>query len=327
MARERRQKALEDARDEREAQKEQNYMDHADGRNNGQYMFAPSDSLQQQTAPPDISELQIPFDDFVPMDQNDELFHFSDNMEELMTQLDELEEEQQNEPLPQVMAALPKTKRPTRKTTRKGAKKRKVHVGETSNDRWQQFPETRPNPLHSAVATGQQIPIPLSAPTVRRSVLKSIVRRDDKTAEDMEEEKEEALDLSRMPRSFPIGQPGEPTPGTTNLNEPPPGTMEPPNRGSVDKNVINPQRDDYPPGFSPLHRIAALETLLVTVTNQLSDLKSSVFANTRTAEEASAAPLKGDVADLLTAAFAQYNLAQADCGRVWSLATLNTVSG
>ena len=72
------------------------------------------------------------------MDQCDELFHFSDNMEELMTQLDELEEDQQFEPVPQVMAALPQAKRPTRKTTRKGAGKRKVHFGEGSNDRWQQ---------------------------------------------------------------------------------------------------------------------------------------------------------------------------------------------
>ena len=128
-------------------------MDHADARNNGQYMYVPSNSLQQQIATPDISELQIPFVDFVPINQNDEILHFSDNTEELMSQLDELEEEQQNEPVPRVMAALPKTKRPTRKTTRKGAGKRKVHFGEASNDRWQQFPEIRPNPLHSAVAT------------------------------------------------------------------------------------------------------------------------------------------------------------------------------
>ena len=109
-------------------------MDQADERNNGQYMFTPTNNLQQQTAPPDLSELQIPFDDNVPMDQCDELFHFSDNMEELMTQLDELEEDQQLEPMPQVMAALPQAKRPARKTTRKGARKRKVHFGEANNE-------------------------------------------------------------------------------------------------------------------------------------------------------------------------------------------------
>ena len=112
----------------------------------------------------------------------------------------------------------------------------------------------------------------------------------------MEEEKEEALDLSRMPRSFPIGQPGEPTPGTTNLNEPPQGTALPP----VDKNVVSPPSDDYPPGFSPLHRIAALETLLITASGQLADLRTTMFANTRSAEEAGAAPPKEDVADLQT---------------------------
>ena len=146
----------------------------------------------------------------------------------------------------------------------------------------------------------------------------------------MEEEKEEALDLSRMPRSFPIGQPGEPTPGTTNLNEPPPGQVRPPNQGTVEKNVIVLQSDNSPPEISPLHRIAALETLLVTVTTQLSDLRASVFANTRTAEEARATPtavLKTNETYLLGAAFAQYNLAQADCGKVWSLATLNTEGG
>ena len=91
--------------------------------------------------------------------------------------------------------------------------------------------------------------------------------------------------------------------------------------------IINPRGADYPPGFSPLHRIAALETLLVIVTDQLAALRTSVFANIHTAEETGAAPPKGDVSDLLTATFVQYNLAQADCGRVWSPATLNTDSG
>ena len=225
--------------------------------------------------------------------------------------------------MPQVMAAVPREKRPTRKTTRKGAGKRKVHFGEASNDGWQQFPKAGPNPLHSAVDTNKQLPIPMPPTPIRRPVLKSTVRREDKTAEAMEEEKEEALDLSRMPRSFPIGQPGEPTPRITNLTEPPPGAAVPP----MDKSVVSPSSDDYPPGFSPLHRIAALETLLITATGQLAALRTTAFANTRAAEEAGAAPPKEDVADLQTTAFVQYNLAQADCGRVWSLATLNNESG
>ena len=93
------------------------------------------------------------------MDQCDELFLFSDGIEELMTQLDELEEDQLLGPMPQVMAALPQEKRPTRKTTRKGAGKRKVHCGEGSNDRWWQFPEAALNPLHSAVDTNPPLPV------------------------------------------------------------------------------------------------------------------------------------------------------------------------
>ena len=66
-------------------------------------MFAPADSLQQQTVPPTLSALHIPFDDFVPMDEYDGQFNFTENMEEMMTQLDVLEEEQRNEAMPEVM--------------------------------------------------------------------------------------------------------------------------------------------------------------------------------------------------------------------------------
>ena len=55
-----------------------------------------------------------------------------------------------------------------------------------------------------------------------------------------------------------------------------------------------------------------------------------MFANTRTAEEAKTTPmlvLKVRDEDMLGASFAQYNLAQEDCGRVWSLATLEIGSG
>ena len=142
-------------------------------------------------------------------------------MEEMLSHMDALEEEQRSEIMPQIMAALPKAKRPTRKSTRVGAGKRKVHFGDTNNDRWQQFPEAQANPLHSAVSSKQPIPSPLPAPTVRRPLMRSTVRREGQTTEDMAEEKEEALDLSRMPKSFPIGKTSEPTPRTTNLNEPP----------------------------------------------------------------------------------------------------------
>ena len=78
-------------------------------------------------------------------------------------------------------------------------------------------------------------------------MLRSTVRRKDKTPEDEEEEKEEALDLSRMPKLFPIGQAGDPTPGTTNLNEPPQETAMPPNQELREKVVIDiPDDDDQP---------------------------------------------------------------------------------
>ena len=87
----------------------------------------------------------------------------------------------------------------------------------------QQFPEAQAKPLHVAVSSKQPTPSQLPTPTVRRPSMRSTVRREDQMTEDMVEEREEALDLSRMPKSFPIGQAGEPTPGTTDLNEPPQG--------------------------------------------------------------------------------------------------------
>ena len=57
----------------------------------------------------------------------------------------------------------------------------------------------------------------------------------------------------------------------------------------------------------------------MTVSQQLSYLKSSVFVTTRTAEEAKKTQmpvLKVRDEDMLGASFAQYNLAQEDCGRV-----------
>ena len=90
----------------------------------------------------------------------------------------------------------------------------------------------------------------------------------------MEEEREEALDLSRMPKSFPMGQAGEPTPGTTNLHEPPQEPTKPPRMETLERVVIDLQDDDEPPGISTLHKISTLETLMETVSKQLSDLKA-----------------------------------------------------
>ena len=59
-------------------------------------------------------------------------------MEEMMEQIDAMEEEQRLNTLQQIMAALPKTKKATRKSTRAGAGKRKVHFGEVDRSRWQQ---------------------------------------------------------------------------------------------------------------------------------------------------------------------------------------------
>ena len=136
LARERRQKALEDARDEREAEKELNYnMDNADERGNGQYMFVSPNDLQQHAAPSTFRDLQIHLDDLTQIDQYDDEFCFTENMEEMLSHIDALEEEQRNETIPQIMAALPKVKKPTRKSTRMGAGKRKVHFGDNNNDR------------------------------------------------------------------------------------------------------------------------------------------------------------------------------------------------
>ena len=69
---------------------------------------------------------------------------------------------------------------------------------------------------------------------------------------------------------------------------------------------------------------------LVTVSQQLADLKTGVFTNARAAEEAKTAPilvLQIRSEDVTKASFAQYNLAQEDCGKVWSLATLKTRNG
>ena len=67
-----------------------------------------------------------------------------------------------------------------------------------------------------------------------------------------------------------------------------------------------------------------------TMSKQLSVIKSGVFAKARVAEEAHGAPLltvQLKTNEATDASFAQYNLAQEECGRVWSLATLETGNG
>ena len=132
-----------------------------------------------------------------------------------------MEEEQRKETLHQIMAALPKVKKPMRRSTRVGAGKRKVHFGDAHNDGWQQLSEFQATPIHAAVASTGNFPFQLPTPAVQRPIMRSTVQRKDQTPEDLEEAKEDAMDLSRMPKSFPIAEAGDQTPGTTNLNEPP----------------------------------------------------------------------------------------------------------
>ena len=287
-------------------------MDDAIEHNNGQYMFASTQELHLHAAPPAVSDLNCPVDDLTEICQNNELYNFNENMEDLLLHIDAMEEEQRNDIVHPVMAAVPETKTPTRKSTRRGAGKRKVHFGDANNDRWQQFPNAQAAPIHAADPSQQQLPPQPPVPTRRRPTLRSTVRRKDKTPEDEEEEKEEALDPSRMPKSFPIGQTEDPTPGTTNLHEPPQETAMPPTQELREKVVIDIPDDDDQPECSTLHKISKLERLLETVSQELSDLKTGVFSNARQAEEAKATPilvLKIRAEDVSDTSFAQHNLA------------------
>ena len=99
-------------------------MDDAIEHNNGQYIFASAQELQLHTAPPAVSDLNCPLDDLTEICQNSELYNFNRNMEDLLLHIDAMEEEPRNDTVHPVMAALPETKKPTRKSTRKGARKR-----------------------------------------------------------------------------------------------------------------------------------------------------------------------------------------------------------
>ena len=175
MARERRQKALEDARDEREAEREANHnMDDAIEHNSGQYMFASAKELQRQTAQA-VSDLLYPLDDLTAICHDAGLYDFTKNMDELLVHIDAMEEEHRVEALHPVMAALPKRKRPTRKSTRKGAGKRKMNFGDTNNDRWQQFPDAQAAPTGAAIASQPPTLSELFGPSVRRPTIRSTV--------------------------------------------------------------------------------------------------------------------------------------------------------
>ena len=164
-----------------------------------------------------------------------------------------MDEVHRNEKQHPVMA-MPVKQKGIRKSTRKGAGKRKVNFGDTSNDQWQQLADIAsvPSPVGDAVqpTTVPQTPVP----AVRRSAVKLTVRRKERTSEEVEEDREAALDLSRMPRSYPTEQSGQPTPGTTNLHKPPQGAAKAPNLGGQDKEVIDLQDDDEPPDFPRLKR-------------------------------------------------------------------------
>ena len=110
----------------------------------------------------------------------------------------------------------------------------------------------------------QQEAAPVISP-VRSKRVKSKVQRKEKTPEEKEEDKEEAIDLARMPRSFPIEASVEPTPGTTNLYEPPREKAQPPaevNVAAVRSSTVVidlGDDDDVPPGFDIARRISVLD--------------------------------------------------------------------
>ena len=63
LAWERRQKALEDARDERAAEKDAREMANANERGNGQYMFSTSEEMEFSAVPVEVFGLKFPVDD------------------------------------------------------------------------------------------------------------------------------------------------------------------------------------------------------------------------------------------------------------------------
>ena len=179
LARERRQKALEDARDEREDEKEDGDMDDAAERGNGQYMLAAVGELELNAIPTDQFTFGFLADDLDIFP--DDAFQYTDaTMEEILEVIDGMEEEQRLDTLEHILAALPKAKA-TRKSTRKGASKRKVQFGEVDRTRWPQAAAFRPNPLHAAVATSAIPSALVPAQTVQRLVIKSKIHKKEMT--------------------------------------------------------------------------------------------------------------------------------------------------
>lgn len=156
---------------------------------------------------------------------------------------------------------------------------------------------------------------------VRRSAIKSTIQRVTPTQDEIEEERDELVDLARMPRSFPTAEQGVPTPGKTNVHEPSrsvpqaPLTVVQPVAAEDDVDVLI--LDSAPPGFSTLQRIGRLEGVLSSVTNELAQLKGKVFQEKRTAEQAKMAPLLVLMVmskAVTRATFGRYNEARKRCG-------------
>ena len=110
-------------------------MDDPVEKNNGQYMFASSIEMSSP-ARNAAYNLDFPNDDLATICQEAGLFDLTQNMDDMLFQLDAMEEVHRNETQHPVMA-MPVKQKGIRKSTRKGARKRKVNFGETFNDQWQ----------------------------------------------------------------------------------------------------------------------------------------------------------------------------------------------
>ena len=214
---------------------------------NHQYMFAPMTvgSQEQQM------EFKIPVinDDVMDIFDGDQ-FADHEELDDILEVIKQLEARKQQDVLSvlpvsvplqvettphQAMAAMPKEREPTRRSTRKGAGRRKVKYTEIDNSRWQQLPANvstspqRAGPstvLHQVFLSTYFNQAGPSTNPVHKKTLKSTVQRKEKTPEEEELEIEDAMALSRMPGSFPNSRHQDPTPGTKNLNEPPQGVPQ-----------------------------------------------------------------------------------------------------
>ena len=276
-----------------------------------------------------------------------------EDLEAMFALVDEMTTEQAQEPPslpPQVydpqavppqfrteaMAAMPKAKLPIRRSAREGAGRRRVQFSNKEPDRWQQIPRHVLTSVHQAGPSTSTVQ-PSTTKSIagaRRPTVKSTVRHATSTPKEVEEEREDLLDLSRMPRSFPIADQRVPTPGTTILHEPPEGTPEAPPTiqptAVVETDVDIEILDSEPSVFSNLQKIGILERMLATVTKQLTQIKGDVFQERRTSEQAKMAPMPVLTImseDVARATFERCNEAQKRCGDSWAMATLDTNRG